>query len=252
MSLLRDEEYENLDYLSQLTEIVVSPHNEILASIPDRIELTKRDILNWRNMDFNWRHGYELSIISVLYRITGQYTHSQLRPISERFVFEVSPDFSLDPHGEMTGSITLIKRVHQIDENTLLSIGIQAATDKLRSYQWPRKNLKNRLITVLNTLEPNRGTEWAKALQSHSVTESGRKEVVNTLTELITNNKLRIRNTEVIERVGEWIDLYLSGIETGLVNLMQLRIMANRDLPIYSVKEVEDVLASGTSDSDNQ
>jgi hypothetical protein len=124
----------------------------------------------------------------------------------------------------------------------MLELAIDKASRCLSSYDWPSKTLREKAITVLNTLEPNSGTEWAKNAQNKKSSWSAGSEIRKVLSNVILENKWRLRDAKVILNVGKWINSYMSdetGKDLGLVNLVKLKIMIDKDLPVYSVDEVK-------------
>lgn len=244
MGTLRDKAYEELDYLSQLTEVVVSPHNEILARVPDRVELTF-DMLN-KCKSRTWGHlnSYEITTYQVLLQLLTPADTRYLGDIREQFVLEASDNFAVDFENRIvTGSAALVKISQQMDEKKLLGLAVDKARAQLGYYSWPAKRLREKLVTVMNLIEPNHGTEWIKAQQGR-IAYAGEIELSKLLEAAILENKWRIRDANIIVKVGEWINSYLSSDKDsnlGIVNLMKLKIMIDKDLPIYSIDEVKNV-----------
>ena len=241
MGTLRDEAYEKLDYLSQLTEVVVGPQNAILAQAPECVTLSYEMVDKLRQFTWGRANIFEIRLDRVLVTVFKQNNLplSGIEHIASNYMLKVSDDFEIDFVSKtMTGAITLVKHKPQIDEKRLLELALADALNELNYCSWPAAKLKERVVVVLNTLEANRGIEWAKQLEGR-VARQGHNAISALLTDVIKENKWRIRDTSVIVKIGEWINSYLSGTDgTGLVNLMKLKIMLNKDLPIYSVDEV--------------
>jgi hypothetical protein len=249
MGTLRDEAYEKLDYLSQLTEVVIGPQNEVLARAPDRLELTFEQIDASKSRTWGAKIGYELSVFQILTGLMSTDDITYVSDIKQYFKFEVSDDFELDiANKKMTGTITLVKTVQQVDEKKILEIAVDKSCRQLSHYDWPHKRLREKIITVLNLFEPNYGTEWAKNLTGRA-SWAGQNELRSMFSKAVLENKWRIRDSEVILKVGEWIQSYLSDPADGLglVNLMKLKMMLDKDLPVYSVDEVTNGDAAGTT-----
>lgn len=242
MGTLRDEAYEKLDYLSQLTEVVIAPQEAFLNRMPERIELSIQGIRDLVHDSYSYTAGLiSLSRSSVLFRHLVGHESTYVHDIESNFAFEASDDFEVDfENGVMTGTLALVKKSHQMDEKKLLQFAVNTAVRQLSSSDWPIKRLKERIITVLNTLEANCGNEWASKLEGR-VGYQGRQAVGDKLKEVILDNKWRVRDSAVIAKIGEWINSYLSEEEnsTGLVNLIKLKIMLDKDLPVYSIDEVK-------------
>ncbi len=243
MGTLRDEAYEKLDYLSQLTEIVVSPQNEVLGRLPDKFELNFAYIKSHKTRTWGYKPGFELSLYNVLLDLLNGADHKYVKYINDivpHFEFQVSEDLEIDFNEDiMIGTIDVIKVSAQIEEKKLLEMAVQRSCSELNGYAWTSKRLRERLITVIDVLQPGRGTTWAQGA-SGRINFSGDKEIKTILTDLILENKWRIRDAEIIVKIGQWINAYLiNGNEVGLMNLLKLRIMVDKDLPIYSIDEVK-------------
>lgn len=243
MGTLRDEAYEKLDYLSQLTEVVIGPQNIVLGRVPDRLELSFEQIDKIKAQTWGGP-GFELSVSHVLYNLCDLTSEEReyVRDIVQHFQFEVSDDFELDlANQKMTGTITMVKTLQQVDEKQILQMAIDKSVGHLSHYDWPTKRLKDKIATVLNTFEPGKGTEWLKHL-SGKVQFSGVNAIKETIEDCILENKWRIRDVNIIAKVGHWINSYLrdeTDQDLGLVNLVKLKIMLDKDLPVYSVDEVK-------------
>lgn len=242
MGSLRDEVYENLDYLSQLTEIVIGPQNVVLGKLPDRLELSLNDVLKFKCGTWRGKYGFELSGYNILTANLPSDDWQHINDIKKYFKFEISPDLEIDfNNNKMTGTLALVKVEQQIDEKKLLEMAVYKAQQHVSYYNWPVKRLRDKIATVLNTFEPGRGTEWAQKL-SGKTQWSGATAIRDTISYIILENKWRIRDASVIEKIGKWVNSYLedeTDTSTGLVNLLKLRMMLNKDLPVYSLGEVK-------------
>jgi hypothetical protein len=249
MGTLRDEAYEKLDYLSQLTEVIVNPYDEVLAKVPERLELDFEQLNAARVA--SWKHDatYEITTYAVVVNFLWKALYKRDEKIisilhqNGYFQFEMSSDFELDfIKQEMHGSIALIKTKSHLDEKSILKFAVNDAVSRLSSYKWPKKTLREKAITILNILQPNSGIEWAEKVKGNRSSGEARNEIEHLLEENILTNKWRIRNTKLIENIGEWINSYLSNTsETGILNLFKLKIMIEKDFPIYSIDEVKNV-----------
>lgn len=241
MGTLRDEAYEKLDYLSQLTEIVVSPQNEILGRLPDRLELTLEDVRKTKYKLWGYKPAFEISATSVLRSLLTFAEEKYIEDLIPHFELQGSDDLEIDFNaGTMTGSLCLVKLDPQIEEKKLLEIAVTRANNQLTSYNWSGKRVRERVITILNTLIPGHGTTWAQQA-SGRIAYHAVNEIARVYGELILENKWRIRDAETIIKVGKWINSYMEGDDVGLMNLLKLKIMIDKDLPIYSVDEVKHV-----------
>jgi hypothetical protein len=242
MGSLKDEVYENLDYLSRLTEVMISPQNEILSNIKDRIDLTLKEVNAIKERSWQSNECFNIELYSVLKYVLKPEQTKYLYDLKPHFQLQVSDDFEIDFFNKkMSGTISLVKTCHQIEEKELLKIAVNKANCNLRQYKWPHKNLQSKLIAVLNVFEPEYGTKWAKTVPG-KISLAGKHEIEKQISRVILENEWRLRNEETIIKMGEWIDSYLcdqDGAGTGLANLIKLKMMVNKDLPVYSINTVE-------------
>lgn len=245
MGSLKDEAFEKLDYLSQLTEIVIAPQNEILAQLPDRMELTFEQIQTMKSPDWGQGYGFQLRADHILNSLTPELEASDINELSQYFVIEATPETTIDLVAKtLTGSIALVKTIQRLEDKQILELAVKDAASMLRSYDWGGKRLRDKIITVLNTFIPGHGTEWALQANSNNgrITYQGRDALEKVIRDVILENKWRIRDVKIIAKLGEWVNSYLadaSDTDLGLVNLVKLKIMLDKDLPVYSVDEVK-------------
>src|SRR5580765_979022 len=95
MGTLRDEVYEGLDYLSQLTEVIIGPQNEILGRAPDRVTLTFDQINKIKSRSWGGP-AFSLSTGTALMQFLNHTDWPYVSEISSHFKFEISDDFELD------------------------------------------------------------------------------------------------------------------------------------------------------------
>jgi hypothetical protein len=242
MGTLRDEKYEKLDYLSQLTEIVVSPQNEILGNLPERLKIDFELFSKVKTRAWNLSLGFEVNVTQILIEILSLREREYIEDIRKCFTLEASEDLEVDfDTQKMTGTLVLVKIDNQLDEKKLLEMAIEKAKRHLSYYCWPAKRLREKISTVLDVFETGSGSEWAKTAYGRSGYE-GERKICEALTSVILDNKWRIRDTSIIIKMGSWIQGYLKDEDesnTGLVNLIKLKIMVDKDLPIYSIDEVK-------------
>ena len=188
---------------------------------------------------------YEIDMHQVLkQKVVTETQIKTIYQIKNNFFFEVSPDFEIDfVDKTMRGTIAVVKRDTHLDEKQLLQFALDEAVQGVNGYTWPARRLRERAVTVLNTLEPGSGNEWIKTLDSRRVAGQAQTAIVACFKKIILDNRWRVRDSAVIVKMGQWIDSYMADQENGvgLVNLMKLKIMIDKDLPVYSVDEVKRV-----------
>ena len=249
MGTLRDEAFEKLDYLSQLTEIVISPHNEILASIPERIELDIETIKSQSRPSWGSNATFCIKAEDILDILCPNNNSITIEKIASCFDFEMSEDLEVDlEKNEIQGCISLVKKTFQLDDKVLLELAIDEAVRNFGRHTWDKKRIRDRTITVLNTFEDGSGVTWAQNNMTPSAWDCF-DAIKAAMFSTILENKWRVRDTNVIVNIGNWIKDYMANHEnnTGLVNLLKLKLMVSKNQPVYSVDEVKSVNDSATN-----
>ena len=125
MGVFDDKKFEELDWISQATEPIDSIINEVLALIPEEVEI-----------DFNYftkdAHSYSIEMylsMAVFYAVNqvkpyGTLSTGQLEALSKCFEFRADPNLILDYETKQItgGKIFLIKTVNTMDEKDLVSL----------------------------------------------------------------------------------------------------------------------------------
>lgn len=236
MGVFDDKKFEELDWISQATEPIDSKLNDVLAKIPDKIDI---DFAMYKRLAVSgWNQDITLdAIISHTASVhCGEYLGwDQRKHLLECFTMEVDGDITVDfsKRELIGGTISVIKIQTTMDEKVLQGILGQEGLQYLFSmYNISQAGL-SRANEIMELL-----TGCDNGLKSRSERKK-RESIRERLKLLFKNNEWNIRDTELANKVGKWIRNYVeNGDLAAYSNFCRLKVMTHKGLPIYSMEEI--------------
>ena len=233
MGVFDDKKFEQLDWMTQMTETIDSSLNELLARLPERTEIDSKTLLNQLGSSY-----LTLSISSVVRELTKNHIKSNLsydeqQTIDNCFKFETDGEIELNAETQsVSGKIYLVKVVPTLADEDLQGMmgakGIEAVGNLTRNCALNFDRL-NEILDILGNC--------AEAMRC----KSGKKKVraiQDRLRKVFSTNEWRIRDMDLSNKVGYWIWNYVQdGNLADLTNLCKLKVMTHNNMPIYSVEE---------------
>ena len=235
MDILKDEIYDNLDWLSQTTQTIMSKEMESISKIPNEFVLTYNEIVK----HFVANLPNSSTINNIISDRFGNMSH--ITDIDDIFNLEISTDFYIDLDKEiMGGSVKIIKETKILEKELQAHIQHKFTitirnVSRLYGHRRAPKEVVKQARTLVKMM-----TNKAKLYKSTSF-----KKLVLTYGELVLNDMLsknsKIKNLDLQKKIGSWTEEYLySENISGLANLYRLKTMYNMsDNPIYSIQEVK-------------
>lgn len=240
MSVFIDKRYEELDWISQATEPIESPLNDIMSKLPDEFIITDVDTYMSAVGD-SWDLDLALSrMISYLMRnnqIPSTLSWAEKEAICSNFDIELvgSPVINFETNTIDGGEIRIFKSVFSVDEDMLKNLmGMNGLRSVRDMYSTDSKYLSraNEILEIMG------GQYMAKGLRTKSP-KSKRESIYYSLQDLLKNNEWNIKSAELADKIGYWISGYVAhGKLDAITNLCKLKVMTHRGLPIYSMEEV--------------
>jgi len=257
MSIFIDKRFEQLDWISKAVEPVECSLNEILAYLPEEIEITPQQILFLLR---NSRHelpiseviekhirpehinqvsrGYDKSIIAKSYKI-------QFKEKQEASIYEDLGDdedrhdgpekllLKLDTESQIMSSRIFLKKISiGLSETEVKQIFGKKGYDSICRINYYRENLE-RIKEVIEMLGPVPGIEQEK-------TNSARKKFQHLrrlYNAIAAQNTFNIKSVDLMDKLGEWIYEYVNHRkEVAFANICKLKIMTTMGAPIYSME----------------
>ena len=234
MGIFDDKKFEQLDWMTQITETIDSELNGLLARLPDEKTFDMQSLLALLD------NSYSLSISS------GNLVRLLLREIEplkymdyteetrliECFKFECSDRIELNfDTMEMTGSVKLVKVTKTLEDEDLQKMMGHKGLESLR-YVDLDVTMCGRANEILDLIDAHKD-----CVRTRSINKKVRA-VRDRLRVIFTNNEWRIRDMDLADKISLWCRDYIrDGSLAALMNLAKLKVMTHNSMPIYSIEE---------------
>jgi hypothetical protein len=237
-SFFEDKKFDQLDWITQITEPVESHLSTLLANLPERFELTKELVIELHKSSLSLS-SFTVSIRGILNTFSSikqsDLSWAELLLLETCFKFEMSDSgVELDMGGnEMRGKIELVKTTFNFTDEQLLSImgnnGINAVTNTAVGSSKHTLKRADEVLVVLGIKQ----SAAASKRKSRKI-----EAIAVRLRDIFTTNEWRIRDTILADKVGFWIAEYIkNGTLVCFANLYKLKVMTHNNMPIYSMAE---------------
>ena len=120
MGVFDDNKLENLDWMTQMTETIESDLNSILSRLPDRIQITSKDILDNSHTYLSFS-TYDAVAGPIRDRSKGEsLSWDEQRLLEGCFAFELKGEIEIDLRtGILSGEITVVKTKQTFSDEEL-------------------------------------------------------------------------------------------------------------------------------------
>lgn len=235
MGVFDDKKFQQLDWMTQMTETIESDLNDLLSRLPDKISLDKNFILeNYKN-----NYGGAISISQIIRELTKKFKNDisisweEENILSKCFKFEIVGEIELNTaDNTMTGELNMLKITQTLDDDQLQSLMGVKGVDMLRRTNFgfdPPLDRMNEILDLLGGCEENKRNRSVKKKMSG---------IQHRLLVIFKNNEWRIRDMNLANKICVWIKSYIvDGNLADLTNLCKLKVMTHGNMPIYSVVE---------------
>ena len=236
MGVFDDKKFDDLDWISQATEPIQSKFNDILAAIPDTIDIdfdTYLDIMRYNH------NNVAISTTSLMHYLLKKYTtyetlhyteYSKLIPVFALKCEDVVINFE---DRTITGSLKAIKLVQQFDDKALQEyLGMIGLNTLQHLYIQKEHNARtNEILDIIGKCEG--------VIKSRSSNQK-KAQLYSRVNDILKNNEWRIRDDELANKICFWIRDYIQyGNVAALSNLCKLKVMTHKEQAIYSIEEAQ-------------
>lgn len=236
MGVFDDKKFEQLDWMTQITETIESELNGLLARLPDVVELDYNAIISFVDFSYSMR----LDSDRVVRKMLQEYGKKMLswedeNTIKGCYAFEVSDDLVINMESRtMIGSIKLVKTTQTLScEQLQVAMG-RKGIERLNRVNWSDSDAIARANEVMELLG-----NCEHALKNRSYKKK-RSAIINRLERIFTTNEWRIRDMELADKIGLWISQYISnGNLAAFSNFCKVKVMTHQGGPIYSIEELQ-------------
>lgn len=233
MGVFDDVKLEQLDWMTQMTETIDSDLNELLAQLPDRTQISYKDIMDVCSSSY-----INLNVSSIVQNFLAE--KRKFLPWEEKnilvncFEFEIEGELEINLETDtLSGKIFLVKKKATLSDEDLQPLMGRAGLELLS-----RRNLRedasiermNEIMDILGGC--SKENFKGKSKRNKLIAIKGR------LSDIFKKNEWRIRDMNLANKTCEWIFSYINtGNLASLTNLCKLKVMTHNNMPIYSVKE---------------
>lgn len=236
MGVFADKKFEELDWISQATEPIESHLNLVLEAMPDEL------IVDFPLFKKLVNNNYDLSIstdkiVQYFHTKAGNeaLSYAEMNAVARCFGIFVEDNSTIDFENEkIYGEIKFVKLTATLGEDTLKQMLGKIGIDKISSMWVPREGGLGRANEIM---------EFLGKCEDGLRSKSDRKKIQAIrvrLTEIFKTNEWNIKDTQLANKVGEWIYNYVvDGDLSALSNFCRLKVMTHLGQPIYSMEEIK-------------
>ncbi len=234
MGIFDDKKFEQLDWMTQVTETIDSELNGLLARLPDEKTFDMLSLLALLD------NSYSLSISSG--NLVRQMLH-QIEPskyldyleearLCECFKFERSDQVELDfDMMKMTGYVKLVKITKTLEDEDLQKMMGHKGLEAFRNNNYS-ETMCGRANEILDLIDAHKDGARSRSVKKKI------KAIRERLKTVFTTNEWRIRDMDLADKVCLWCRDYITtGNLAALMNLAKLKVMTHNNMPIYSIEE---------------
>jgi hypothetical protein len=234
MSIFEDKTYNEMDWVSQAVEPIVSSLNEKLSKFPEEFEFTLSDITR---LAFGGYSDLAINQIQLVEHALRKYMQVDARKVEQEIinaytlVVEGDPVLDADKLTLCGGRIYIKRTIDHFDEKTLLSMMGKQGLSQLQ-------NLDTRKVDVTRANEIIELIGGYDALLKTKSLGQKCNGIHNAIATIMATNKWNLRNVDLSNRIVEWVYLYLQhGNLAALTNFCKFKVMTHEGNAIYSVQE---------------
>lgn len=237
MGVFDDKKFEQLDWMSQITETIDSEVNGLLARLPERLELNYDSITSFMESSYRGLSLTPGSVVRLLLRSVPDkpsLSWEDQRLVESCFELECSDELEIDfENKKLTGYVHLVKMVQTIADEDLQNAMGSKGIQQLSRINWneaPTSRIHD-IMELLGGLENDiKGRSYRRKF------DATRRRLIK----IFKDNEWRIRDMALADKVGFWIASYIStGNLAAYSNFCKLKVMTHQNMPIYSIEESE-------------
>lgn len=242
--MFNDEVYNNLDDISKLLEPFTCKVNDVLAKIPESIEI-EFSVIKDKLFQKNGSVGDKIDIyFSDAANATINNNYPELKQLNIS-IFDFF-DIQLKPHNNDDISLTydyvsdkrnfdvfLFKKNSTISEESIKQKIVQYIGDSIKSSMQRAKTYSSTSFKELASL-------FDIDIKGARANFDKRRKIREHFEDLLKNDELMIRDLELAKRFSLWIKAFLINGDLGAIkNLCKIKILMHKKQPIYSIQDEE-------------
>jgi hypothetical protein len=222
-----------MEWLNKAIEPFIFPQNEVLMSMPERVDFDYATILSFlEKNNGHLRIGLDELIMFAVAQVNLKLDKDDLSFLSNYFVVDIVPDTEINfEQGTLTGGISLRKTKDQLSDEEIVSYAADIVYYRL--YGIYSKSNISRCNEIMDLI-------GAEAQRQSTSTRYKIREIAATMASIIREDRWRIRNVALLLKCPTWIQDYLEdGNLAAMSNFTRLKCMVHKGVPIYSMEETK-------------
>ena len=230
--MFKDEVFDSLDAVSQMIEPYEYSFNEVLASAPNEVTISPEDIIHQLRYNIKFDNVH-LGISSILHdKWKDLYPNNKIDALYLHYEFQSSRDPIINiGNTEMIGDIKIVKAKDCFTDDELKTLVETKIVDRIRGAFNSGRALPEYVNEVADIFNIKDVAKTRSMKRKNGFMRKGFKE-------LFADNKLPIKDVDLSERVGIWIQSYcISGNLGAMRNLCKLKILTHTGRGIYSIQD---------------
>lgn len=233
MGVFDDKKFEQLDWMTQVTETIDSELNGLLARLPDEKTFDVQSLLAQLDNSYNLSISSGNLVRLLLQGIgSSNIDYDEEARIAACFKFECSETVEINYETlEMTGELKLVKITKTLEDEDLQKMMGRKGREFLKSHAFD-ESMCSRANEILDIIDAPKETTRTRSIRKKV------RAVRDRLNSVFSNNDWRIRDMDLADKVYCWCGQYIkTGNLAALTNLCKLKVMTHNDMPIYSIEE---------------
>ena len=235
MGIFDDKKYDELDWVSQAVQPIISPLTQILEALPERTDISD----SFLKQGSEYSHGrFSVSdfvnlAVANLKDVNNKVSWDERSILEECFAFEMpQEDVILNlVDNTLSAKIFLVKTKFTLEDDKLKTTLGREGLSAIRE-------IKNWSMDISRTNEMLELLEKCEDVLKSRSTKFKRQALSRRIGDILHNNEWCIKSTELANKIGIWIADYINtGNLAALSNITRLKVITYKGAPIYSIEE---------------
>ena len=205
--MFEDKVFDGLDDISKILEPYTYSVNEILDEAPNQVEITYEDMEKYLFAELSSSTSFK---VKQLLRIKWEADNvdkkiiDRVNNLSKFYTIECDKDVSLDLHNKtLNGKVFINKTGEGIPDDKLKEMIYDTIIDSVRSTMYTPANFSKPFANEIAELFD------IKSVCSERGARGKKVEMIKGFKELLSEDKLMIRDVDLANRFGIWLHAYM-------------------------------------------
>jgi hypothetical protein len=233
MDIFGDKNYEELDWLTKTVEPITYSVNDKLSTMPRIMVFNIEDIRNIigiYDLSLEGNSAFKHMLMSNGIRLTNEEI-DEIRPCYKLVADGEDVRINFET-GKVSGGEIRMEKIKECwtEDELKLKLGVKGGKQLVHGLDHGKCSLE-RINEILDLMGDNIGTR-------KRTVKSKISDLISTHEKIMKDNLWNIRNVDLSNKVGLWIQQYLEdGNLAAMTNFCKLKAITHRGYPIYAIEE---------------